>query len=150
MNQKALRAREAAPGTVRRRPVRLSGSRSKYGVRNDPEGKARRTVDGHLFASKAEAKRYSELKLLEKAGEIERLEVQRVFQLTVNYDPEWPEDADVIGNYVADFAYYDTKTKQLVVEDVKGFRTPLYKWKKKHCELQFGIQIREIRSGRRR
>ena len=33
-------------------------------------------VDGILFASKKEARRYSELKLLERAGEIAHLELQ--------------------------------------------------------------------------
>lgn len=35
-------------------------------------------------------------------------------------------------------------TQPYVVEDVKGFKTPLYKWKKKHVEAQYGITIREI------
>jgi hypothetical protein len=31
-----------------------------------------------------------------------------------------------------------------VVEDVKGFKTELYRWKKKHVEAQYGIEIVEI------
>ena len=101
------------------------------------------TVDGIVFDSKKEARRYHELKLMEKAGEIQNLALQRPFELTVNYNPEWPEDADVIGTYVADFSYFDVNAGKLIVEDVKGFRTPLYRWKKKHFEAQYGIQIRE-------
>lgn len=43
----------------------------------------RTTLDGHAFASKAESHRYAELKLLEKAGEIESLELQPAFPLRV-------------------------------------------------------------------
>jgi hypothetical protein len=31
-----------------------------------------------------------------------------------------------------------------VVEDVKGMRTPMYRWKKKHVEAQYGITITEV------
>jgi hypothetical protein len=32
---------------------------------------------------------------------------------------------------------------------VKGFKTPLYRWKKKHVEAQYGITIREVTARRR-
>jgi hypothetical protein len=98
-------------------------------------------VDGIRFASKKEARRYGELKLLEKAGEIHSLRVQPSF------------DLDVIGGFVnrvnigvyrADFDYFDRRKDTRVVEDVKGFKTPLYRWKKKHVEAQYGISITEI------
>ena len=50
-----------------------------------------------------------------------------------------------IGVYRADFKYHDKETMPYVVEDVKGFATALYRWKKKHVEAQYGIVIREIR-----
>ena len=92
-------------------------------------------VDGIRFASKREAKRYSELKLLETARKITCLERQKRYALTVIETP--------IGHYVADFMYIDMDTGERVVEDTKGFRTPLYKWKKRHFEAQYGIPIKE-------
>jgi hypothetical protein len=109
-------------------------------------------VDNVRFASKAEAWRYQELKLLEKAGEIEGLELQPEFllktQLTtgtvIGAGRALAGNYPVIGKYRADFAYYDNRTGQRVVEDVKGFKTPLYRWKKKHVEAQYGLTITEI------
>lgn len=119
--------------------------KSKYGA-------IKTEIDGIVFASKAEARRYAELKLLERAGEIWDLELQPRFSLSV------PSTAGTlrraleatagtfdgkIGEYRGDFAYHDRSGR--VVEDVKGFKTPLYRWKKKHVEKQYGIEIREIR-----
>ena len=116
-------------------------------------GAVRTEVDGITFASKAEARRYQELRLLEKAGEIESLELQPKFSLMTQLTTgtfkgagkaltgKWP----VIGRYVADFRYYRlTAPAGWIVEDVKGFKTPLYRWKKKHVEAQYGITITEI------
>jgi hypothetical protein len=103
--------------------------RSKYNA-------TKTVVDGITFASKAEAKRYAELKLLERSKEIENLECQPRFALTVLC-------GDVIGEYVADYRYW--RGHSIVVEDVKGFKTPLYRWKKKHVEAQYGIKIVEIK-----
>lgn len=109
--------------------------RSKYGVRTDKAGREARTVDGILFHSRKEAKRYVELKLLEKAGTIKNLRLQ----------PKWPllVNGHLIGNYVADFTYRET-TGELVIEDVKGVRTAMYRWKKKHFEAYYGMKITEI------
>lgn len=104
-------------------------------------GAKRTTVDGITFASQKEARRYQELKLLEKAGAILTLGLQPSFKLKVAGRHGILRD---IGEYVADFSYTDVRTEQYVVEDVKGFKTPLYRWKKKHVEAQYGIQIREI------
>jgi len=94
------------------------------------------TVDGIVFDSKKEAQRYHELRLMEKAGEISGLITQP------EYDLEAP-GGGLVGRYLADFTYFDKKINGVVVEDVKGFKTALYRWKKKHVELQYGIQIRE-------
>jgi hypothetical protein len=99
----------------------------------------RTTVDGITFHSKKEAARYGQLKMLEKAGEISSLYLQPRYDLNVGYAL-----TDPIGRYVADFSYTDTRTGLVVVEDVKGFKTPLYRWKKKHVEAQYGIEIREV------
>lgn len=103
------------------------------------------TVDGITFDSKKEAQRYHELKLMEKAGHIRALELQPRFPLwvhtgLVNRAPV------TIGEWRADFSYEQDCSGGWVerVEDVKGFKTALYRWKKKHFEAQYGIEISEI------
>lgn len=100
------------------------------------------TIDGIRFASKAEAKRYGELKLLEKAGEIKDLELQPKFPLLVH--ARGGGLPYLVGNYVADFRYREGRKGVLKIEDVKGMKTALYRWKKKHVEAQYGIEITEI------
>lgn len=115
---------------------------SKYGA-------IRTTVDGIEFASKREAHRYGELKLLQLAGEIHKLRLQPAFDLAVMPLPNRDELPIKIGQYRADFVYCECRRgaqcvgSRTVVEDSKGMRTPLYKWKKKHVEAQYGIEIRE-------
>lgn len=101
-------------------------------------------MDGIKFDSKAEARRYYELKLLQQAGEIYELRLQVSFPLCV--EPEVPERGrQLVGRYIADFTYSRTGSAALEVEDVKGFKTPLYKWKRKHMKAQYGITILEVR-----
>ena len=92
-------------------------------------------VDNVLFDSKAEAARYNELKLLLKAGEISNLVIHPPYKLFVNNK--------LICKYVADFSYYDRFAK-LIVEDVKGVKTPVYNLKKKFMLAVHGITINEI------
>lgn len=72
---------------------------------------------------------------MEQAGQIVRLEIQPEYPLTVQ--------GNEIGIYRGDFRYV-VPMKGTVIEDVKGFKTPLYRWKKKHVEAQYGITIREL------
>jgi hypothetical protein len=90
-------------------------------------------VDGITFASKKEAKRYTELKLLERAGEISRLELQPRYDITIN--------GVKICTYVADFRYF-SKAK-LVVEDCKGYLTPVYRIKRKLVMALYNVEILE-------
>lgn len=117
--------------------------RAKYGA-------VPTTVDGVRFDSAKEATRYGELKVLEQAGEIWDLELQPRFVLLVpSTSGQLMRAATAItqggtfklGEYRGDFKYHDKSG--IVVEDVKGFKTPLYRWKKKHVEAQYGIVIRE-------
>ena len=48
-----------------------------------------------------------------------------------------------IGKYIADFEFYLPNGTR-VVEDAKGVRTALYRWKKRHVEAQYGITIVEV------
>ena len=103
-------------------------------------------VDGVAFDSKKEAKRYRELKLLEDAGIIEKLERQVKFDLLPNQkDP----DGKVIERkvqYIADFVYL--KNGKVCVEDVKGYRDGgayrVFVIKRKLMLYRFGIVVKEI------
>lgn len=86
------------------------------------------------FDSKAEAARYRELLLLFKAGQIRNLELQPKFTIALN--------GRKVFTYRADFSYFEGQSR--VIEDVKGFRTPVYRLKKKIVEAQLGVVIREI------
>ena len=110
------------------------------------------TVNGIRFDSKKEAARYKELLLLETAGEIWDLELQPRFALCVPSTSGQVGRAlesittggiFTIGEYVGDFAYYNKCYDHRVIEDVKGYKTQLYVWKKKHVEAQYGITILE-------
>jgi len=100
--------------------------RTKYGA-------VKTTIDGITFDSKKEAARYQQLKLLERAGEIDRLELQPKYDLVVN--------GVNIGFYRADFRYWQG-IKQ-IVEDVKGVRTSVYQIKKRLIAAIYGIEIFE-------
>jgi hypothetical protein len=92
-------------------------------------------VDGIMFDSKREAARYMELVLLERAGEISRLELQPKYDCVVN--------GKKICTYKADFRYFNANGS--VVEDVKGMKTPVYRLKKKLVEALFpGVKIQEV------
>jgi len=93
-----------------------------------------RTADNIVFASKKECLRYQELKAAMKAGIIRDLRLQIPYQLIVN--------GIHITNYVSDFCYIDGNGKE-IVEDVKGFRTEVYRLKKKLVEAIHGIRILE-------
>ena len=109
--------------------------RSKYGVRTDKAGKEARTVDNICFDSLKESRRYRDLKLLQSAGKIVDLDVQIKYLLTVN--------GEKVGTYVADFTYELPDGTQ-VVEDVKGFKTPVYRLKKRLMKAIHGITIQEV------
>ena len=85
------------------------------------------TYDGIKFDSKKEAKYYLELKILKKAGEIKDFELQPEFVLLE------PEKDRVTGRgirYRADFKIINNDDSEEIV-DVKGFKTNIYKIKKK-------------------
>jgi hypothetical protein len=96
------------------------------------------TVDGHRFDSRAEGARYWDLRQLERAGEISDLELQPVYPLLVN--------GVKVGVYRADFRYLDHHGNNVVVEDVKGMPTAVYRLKKRMILAQYGIEIRETRA----
>ena len=86
-------------------------------------------VDGIPFDSKKEARRYQELKLLAKGGLIKNLELQPKFEVLPAYRRNGKKIEEI--SYIADFKFIDTQRGITVVEDVKGFKTEVYKLKKK-------------------
>lgn len=107
----------------------LPARRSKYSAKAI-------VVDGVRFHSTGEHRRWCELKLRERAGEIEALHRQMPIALHVG--------RRVIGRLVIDFYYFERIPlgRIPIYEDFKGFMTPLAKWKLKHFEAEYGIKVR--------
>ena len=104
-------------------------------------GNKKTTVDGIEFDSVKEAQRWSELKLLERAGVIFNLQRQVPFVLI----PKQVRDGKTVERpvvYKADFVY--TENGQEVVEDTKGMKTKDYIIKRKLMLWQYGIEIKEV------
>ena len=113
--------------------------------------------NGIDFDSKKEMQRYCELKLLEKAGVISSLELQKVFELV---PAQYETSAELYTKgknkgerkkgkciekavtYKADFTYID-QNGYTVVEDTKGFKTKDYIIKRKLMLFVHGIRIIE-------
>jgi hypothetical protein len=93
-------------------------------------------VDDIVFDSRREASRFTELKLLLKAGEIGFLELQVEYELN-------PGGTHSL-KYISDFEYVVSKTGEKVVEDVKGFKTREYKRKRRLMKKVHGITIKEV------
>lgn len=99
------------------------------GMKYNKYGNKKITIDNIVFDSKKEARRYQQLKSMEKAGLITNLALQPKFVL---------QDAFVYKNrtyrkieYIADFSYVRVEDDILVVEDVKGLKTDVFKLKEK-------------------
>lgn len=113
------------------------------------------TAHDITFDSKKEYRRYCELILFERAGQIQNLELQKVFEL-IPAQYETFERYGKNGNrlkdgsrciekacvYKADFVY--TENGETVVEDTKGFKTKDYIIKRKLMLHIHGIRIKEI------
>ena len=99
-------------------------------------------LDGHKFDSKHEAGRYTELKLLQRAGKVTDLRCQVSFLLIPAQYDENHRCIERACKYVADFTYRDENGK-FVVEDAKGLKTDVYIIKRKLMLEKYGIKIRE-------
>ena len=101
-------------------------------------------VCGITFDSKAEAERFMELDMLEKVGAIKDLALQVPFVLIQG--KRWSDGKKHRDTkYVADFVYTDAETGETIVEDVKGFKTDLYRIKRELMKERYNIEIREVR-----
>lgn len=101
--------------------------RSKFNVDRSPEAIARRTIDGHVFHSDAEARRYMQLKLLERAGHIKQIELQPIYKIEI--------DGKLVCKVILDFRYWEGQLR--IVEDVKGRDTAVSKLKRKLVEASY-------------
>ena len=117
-------------------------------------GATRVNIDGYTFASKLEAGRYRELKLLEKAGAITNLTVHPKFKIEIN--------GEHICDAIMDFSYLKSGDgqaplgvndlggihfkKDVVVEDTKGHDLPISKLKRKLIRAVHGIEVEVIRA----
>lgn len=131
---------------------------------------AEKTEDG--YASKKEAKRAAELRLMEQAGQIKNLQEQKRFVLVpAIYETEsgkivkdWAEkpkkelerqygklkilERSLV--YVSDFVYVDCATGETIVEDVKGYKKSnaavyrIFTAKRKLMLHEYGIRVVEV------
>lgn len=79
-------------------------------MRKNKYNNSKTSVDGITFDSKKEARRYGDLKNMERAGEISRLELQPQYSFAGPFGH--------IGKYKADFRYI--RNGEVIVEDVKS------------------------------
>lgn len=111
--------------------------RNKYGARKT-------TVDGVTFDSQAEANRFVELQLLERAGQVSQLERQVTYVLAPPVVLDGRKKPAI--RYRADFRYIDAASGAVVVEDVKGVATPEYRLKRHLMKCVHGIDVKEVRA----
>lgn len=101
----------------------------KHGaVRRHKYGAEKTAVDGIQFASQAEARKYAELRLLQRTGEVLEIELQPRFELQPGFRHQGKWHRAI--TYTADFrvTYADGRVD---VIDVKGVRTQQYVLRKK-------------------
>ena len=99
-------------------------------------------VDDYIFDSIQESKRYKELKLLLRAGEISNLELQPHFLLQDRFKKNGKTYRKI--EYIADFKYIENG--KTIVEDVKGIQTEVFKIKHKLFENKYPeLELRIIK-----
>ena len=116
-----------------------------------------RALDGTVFDSYKEARRWDQLALLQKAGKITDLQRQVKYELIpAQYETfeRYSKKGERLKDgtrllerkveYVADFCYTDAETGENIVEDTKGVRTKDYILKRKLMLAVHGIRIKEV------
>lgn len=125
-------------------------------------------IDGQRFDSRAEAKRYGQLRMLERAGEISDIRCQVVYELIPAHYEYVPTGkifsrgakkgqkeykrvtVELPVKYIADFVYKD-KNGNTVVEDVKGYSDPnsatyaKFVIKRKLMLWIHGVKVKEVK-----
>ena len=90
-------------------------------------------IDMYVFDSIAESRRYKELALLQRAGKITELQLQPKFLLQESFRKNGKTYRKI--DYIADFQYEENG--KIVVEDVKGKETEVFKLKRKLFEKKY-------------
>lgn len=108
---------------------KVKAARSKYG--NKPQ-----IVDGIRFASILEAKRYGELKLLQRANLITDLKIHSYWPLTVN--------GHHVCDYQDDFNYVEDGLR--IIEDTKGVVTPDCRIKLALMKAVHGVDVKLVKA----
>lgn len=90
--------------------------------------------DGYSFDSKAEARRYLELKQLAQSGTISALAIHPTYELQAAFTDATGRRHRAI-RYEGDFGY--TEAGERVIEDVKGHRTAVFLIKEKLFRFRF-------------
>jgi hypothetical protein len=119
-------ANQPAPGAPPSPAYSSSAAPSKF-----------RNVKTDGYASKKEASRAFQLRLMQEAGQIRNLREQ------VEYELIPKQDGERSCRYRADFVYEDFGGHE-VVEDTKGVKTPDYIIKRKLMLFVHGIRISEV------
>lgn len=104
------------------------------------------TVEGYTFDSVAESRRYSALRLMQMGGAISGLTVHPVYVLQDTFKQNGRTYRAI--TYEADFAYFENG--RIVVEDLKGFRTEVFRIKEKlFRKLYPHLELRIVNAARR-
>lgn len=129
-----LDARKGEKGITTQTSEENAPNRTKYGNK-------RTEVDGIIFDSRKEADYYIHLKELEGAGIVANIVLQPRFVLIPAFTKNGVKFRKT--EYVADFQY--EKDGEIIVVDVKGYKTDVYKLKHKLFEYLYpDLTIREI------
>ncbi len=91
------------------------------------------------FDSKRERDYYVILEMMLKNNQITDLKTQVKFELQPSFKFKGKTIRSI--NYIADFTYI--KDGKLIIVDTKGYRTEVYKLKKKMMQYK-GLEIKEI------
>ncbi len=98
----------------------------------------RRTMDGVVFDSEAEMKRFADLQMLERAGEISDLRRQISYDIEIN--------GQHFCTYTSDHEYLD-KTGTPIIEEFKtefSKREQAYSLRRRAFELYHNLKVTEI------
>jgi hypothetical protein len=93
--------------------------------------------DGYIFDSKAENRRYNELKLLHQAGAIHKLVIHPRYTLLDPFEVKGIRYRSIV--YEGDFEYIENGKR--ICEDVKGYRTAVFGMKEKLFLNRYGDEI---------
>lgn len=112
-------------------------TKNKYGARKLT------APDGQKFDSVKEYHRWGCLRLLERAGKIMDLKRQVKYVLIPAQRDQTGKVVEREMSYIADFEYIDLDKGVKVTEDCKGYKTEVYRIKKKMMLWVHGIRITE-------